>query len=155
MGFRMSHVSADELREMGAGHLARLLLHALREVQAVSLAKLHERGHPAVRTGHIPVFSGVATAGTARITDLANAAGMTRQMMGRLVRELEQEGYLHSHPDPHDQRAVTVELTPRGEAFCDDAQQVMAELEARYAELLGDGGLTQLRSALVRLAETP
>jgi DNA-binding MarR family transcriptional regulator len=150
MGFRMS-LSSQELRELGAGHLGRLLLHALRRVQATSLGKLQERGHPAVRTGHIPVFSGVAQGG-ARITDLAVAAGMTRQMMGRLVRELEEEGYVCSHPDPHDQRAVVVELTDRGVAFCADAQEVMSELEAAYAELLGGDGLAQLRTALIRLA---
>ena len=144
----------DELRELGSAHLGRLLLHALRRVQATSLSKLHGRGHPAVRTGHIPVFSGVAS-GIPRITDLAAAAGMTRQMMGRLVRELEGEGYLHSRPDPRDQRAMVVELTPRGFAFCDDAQAVMTELEAEYADLLGHDGLTDLRATLLRLAAEP
>jgi DNA-binding MarR family transcriptional regulator len=151
MGFRMSHVSPEELRELGTAHLGRLLLQALRRVQATSVGKLQQRGHPAVRTGHIPVFGQVA-AGPARITDLAASAGMTRQMMGRLVRELEDEGYVRSGPDLHDQRAVMVELTPRGVAFCDDAQQVMTEMEAEYAELLGGDGLDQLRTALARLA---
>jgi len=152
MGFRMSR--PDELRELGTAHLGRLLLHALRRVQATSLSKLQERGHPTVRTGHIPVFSGVAS-GITRITDLAAAAGMTRQMMGRLVRELETEGYVRNRPDSHDQRAVVVELTPRGVAFCDDAQAVMTELEAEYADLLGGTGLVELRAALIRLAAEP
>jgi DNA-binding MarR family transcriptional regulator len=115
------------------------------------MRKLHERGHRDLRTGHIPVFSNVA-AGGMRITDLAAQAGMTRQMMGRLVRELADLGYVTSHPDPADQRAVIVELTERGWQFCRDAQEVMVELEREYATLLGGDELAQLRSALVRLA---
>src|SRR6185295_19288107 len=91
-------------------HLARLLLRALRAVQASYIERLQQRGHPGVRTGHIPVFAGLDPGGT-RITDLANRAGMTRQMMGRLVRELADLGYLAADPDPHDQRAVIVTMT--------------------------------------------
>src|SRR6266542_3146473 len=85
-----SRPTPDEQRELADAHLGRLLLQALRRVQASSVAKLQERGHPDVRTGHLPVFSNVEEEGT-RITDLAARAGMTRQMMGRLVRELERQ----------------------------------------------------------------
>lgn len=115
------------------------------------MRKLQERGHRELRTGHIPVFGNVAAGGT-RITDLASSAGMTRQMMGRLVRELEDLGYAGSRPDPVDQRAVIVELTDRGWQFCDDAQEVMVELEREYDGLLGAGGLARLRSMLTQVA---
>jgi DNA-binding MarR family transcriptional regulator len=148
MGFRMSG-TADR-RELASAHLGRLLLHAHRRVQVDSIAKLQQRGHTDVRTGHIPVFSNVDKDGT-RITDLAARAGMTRQMMGRLVRELEALGYATSRSDPADQRAIVVALTDDGWRFCDDAQEVMTELEREYAELLGRDGLRRLREGLIRL----
>jgi|SRR6266536_5093751 len=154
MGFRMSHdarLGAAERHQLATAHLGRLLLQALRRVEASSMRKLQERGHRELRTGHIPVFGNVATGGT-RITELAASAGMTRQMMGRLVRELEDLGYARSRPDPADQRAVIVELTGRGWQFCDDAQEVMVELEREYDGLLGAGGLARLRSMLTQVA---
>ena len=147
----MSALTASEQRELGSAHLARLLLQALRRVERASVEKLHGRGHRAVRTGHIPVFANTDADGT-RITELAARAGMTRQMMGRLVRELEDHGYVASRVDPADQRAVIVTLTNRGWDFCHDAQEVMAELEAEYGDLLGDGGLDHLRTSLIALA---
>ncbi len=149
-----SRPTPDEQRELADAHLGRLLLQALRRVQASSVAKLQERGHPDVRTGHLPVFSNVEEEGT-RITDLAARAGMTRQMMGRLVRELEDLGYATSRADPHDHRAVVVSLTERGWQFCHDAQRVIVELERQYAAMLGAGGLGELKRALIRLAGSP
>src|SRR5688500_18374427 len=98
-GVRMARVSD--------AHIARLLLHALRAVQVTYLELLAERGYPGVRPGHIPVFAGLDPDGT-RVTDLAERGGMTRQMMGRLVRELERLGYVSTGTDPADQRAVIV-----------------------------------------------
>jgi DNA-binding MarR family transcriptional regulator len=131
-------------------HIARLLLQALRAVQVSYLDRLSGRGYPGVRPGHIPVFAGLDPAGT-RVTDLAERGGMTRQMMGRLVRELEQLGYLATRADPADQRAVIVSLTDRGRALGDAAAEIIAELERQYADGLGDPDLVRLKSDLATI----
>jgi DNA-binding MarR family transcriptional regulator len=145
-------------------HIARLLLRAVRAVQSTYIERLQQRGHPGLRTGHIPVFAGlnpdtVASAeGTlhdgTRITDLANRAGMTRQMMGRLVRELEALGYLTTATHPDDQRAVVVTMTERGNAIRSEAAAVISELEADYAVLLNDPDLATIKGALQRIIHT-
>jgi DNA-binding MarR family transcriptional regulator len=136
--------------------IARLLLRAVRAVQATYIERLQQRGHPGLRTGHIPVLAGLdpdSPTGT-RITDLANRAGMTRQMMGRLVRELESLGYLATATHPEDQRAVVVTMTDRGNAMRDEAGDVLAELEADYAVLLNDQDLATLKGALRTIIDT-
>jgi DNA-binding MarR family transcriptional regulator len=147
-------------------HIARLLLRAVRAVQATYIERLQQRGHPGLRTGHIPVLAGLdpeatgAGAGTAggnpgtRITDLANRAGMTRQMMGRLVRELETLGYLTTAAHPDDHRAVVVTMTERGHAIRAEAADVIAELEADYSVLLHDPDLAGLKGALQAIIRT-
>jgi DNA-binding MarR family transcriptional regulator len=144
----MSELSAEELRALPTG---RLLLQAHRRAQAASLAKLQQRGHAQVRPGHLPVITNLDPEGT-RITDLATRAGMTRQMMGRLVRELEEFGYVRSRPDPADQRAVVVSLTPRGSRFLADAPAAMQDADRDFAELLGADQLAAVREALIKLA---
>ena len=141
-------------------HIARLLLRAVRAVQSTYIERLQQRGHPGLRTGHIPVFAGLnaesdsgAAPGT-RITDLANRAGMTRQMMGRLVRELEALGYLSTATHPDDQRAVVVTMTEHGQSIRTEAAAVIAELEADYAVLLKDPELASLKGALQSIIST-
>jgi DNA-binding MarR family transcriptional regulator len=142
-------------------HIARLLLRAVRAVQSTYIERLQQRGHPGLRTGHIPVLAGLnpesaesrESAGI-RITDLANRAGMTRQMMGRLVRELEALGYLSTATHPDDQRAVVVTMTERGHAIRTEATAVIAELEADYAVMLNDPDLASLKGALQSIIHT-
>lgn len=143
----MSDLTPDELRALPLG---RLLLHAHRRAQAASLAKLQARGHSEIRLGHLPVITNLDPAGT-RITDLAAKAGMTRQMMGRLVKELEALGYVSSRQDPHDQRAVVVALTGRGTGFLAEAPAAMSEVDGDFAALLGADELARLREALIRI----
>jgi DNA-binding MarR family transcriptional regulator len=137
-------------------HIARLLLRAVRAVQSTYIERLQQRGHPGLRTGHIPVFAGLNTEGDdgTRITDLANRAGMTRQMMGRLVRELEALGYLATATHPDDQRAVVVTMTEHGRSIRTEAAAVIAELEADYAVLLKDPELASLKGALQSIIST-
>jgi DNA-binding MarR family transcriptional regulator len=139
-------------------HIARLLLRAVRAVQSTYIERLQQRGHPGLRTGHIPVFAGLNTEGGVvqgtRITDLANRAGMTRQMMGRLVRELEALGYLATATHPDDQRAVVVTMTEHGQSIRTEAAAVIAELEADYAVLLKDPELASLKGALQSIIST-
>jgi DNA-binding MarR family transcriptional regulator len=137
-------------------HIARLLLRAVRAVQSTYIERLQQRGHPGLRTGHIPVFAGLNAEGDTgtRITDLANRAGMTRQMMGRLVRELEALGYLSTATHPDDQRAVVVTMTEHGQSIRTGAAAVIAELEADYAVLLNDPDLASLKGALQSIIST-
>ncbi len=133
--------------------LGRLLLHAHRRAQAASLAKLQASGHSEIRLGHLPVITNLDPAGM-RITDLAAKAGMTRQMAGRLVRELETLDYVSSRPDPHDQRAVVVALTERGASFLAGAPAAMAAVDGDFAALLGADELARLRESLLRISST-
>ncbi|GGM08318.1 MarR family winged helix-turn-helix transcriptional regulator [Dactylosporangium sucinum] len=134
--------------------IGRLLLHAHRRAQAASLARLQASGYADVRLGHVPVLTALAEDAEMRITDLAAKAGMTRQMAGRLVRELESLGYLATRPDPGDQRAVVAALSPRGTAFLAAAPAAMSAVDEDFAALLGADDLARLRAALVKIADS-
>jgi DNA-binding MarR family transcriptional regulator len=84
---------------------------------------------------------------------LAQRAGMSRQSMSNLVRELETAGYVDVQPDPEDGRAARVRLTARSEQFCLDAANVISEVEAEWAERLGDPHLNHLRRSLHTLID--
>ena len=62
-----------------------------------------------VRPAHVPVFAGLDPTGT-NISTLATRAGISRQAMSGLVRDVESAGYVRTTPDPSDKRALVVEL---------------------------------------------
>jgi DNA-binding MarR family transcriptional regulator len=137
----------QQLADAGSDELGRLLLRAVRAVNEQVIGRLAALGHPEVRGPHTAVFANLDPGGT-RAVMLAERAGMTRQAMSALIRELETAGYLQVNPDPADGRAALVRLTARGEKFCSDAAAVITDLEAEWARHLGDADLTRLRKSL-------
>ena len=141
--------------QWGAGreHLGRLLLRAWRAVAVDGVELMRGRGHTDLRAGHLPVFGNIDADGT-RITVLAERAALTRQMMGRLVKELEELGYVKATVDPSDRRAVLVTLTERGWDYRRDADAAAAEMVASYADALGPDRIAQLEDTLRQLIMT-
>jgi len=148
------HTALHEIADAGGDGLGRLLLRAVRAVNEQIIERLTSLGHPDIRGSHTAVFANLDGGGT-RAVNLAQRAGMTRQAMSNLVRELEAAGYVVLAADPDDGRASLVRLTARGERFCQEAAVVIRRVESEYAQRLGDPDLQQLRHSLRALAEQP
>jgi DNA-binding MarR family transcriptional regulator len=88
-----------------------------------------------------------------RLTELAEAAQVTKQTAGALVDQLERAGYVRRTPDPTDARARLVRIAERGAAAVPVADAVVAEVEAEWRVHLGERRWRQLREALSRLRE--
>ena len=94
----------------------------------------------------------------ARATTLAQRAGITKQAVSQLVRELEARDYVEQVPDSTDTRAKIVRLTENGVALRAACAGVKHELQtiaiaklgkSRVSRLLRD--LTELTAALEEL----
>jgi DNA-binding MarR family transcriptional regulator len=142
----------QRLVDAGSDELGRLLLRAVRAVNEQIISRLVALGHPDIRGPHTAVFANLDPDGT-RAVILAQRAGMTRQSMSNLIRELETTGYVDVQPDPGDGRAALVRLTPRGEQFCLDAANVINDVEAEWAERMDDPHLKHLRRSLHTLID--
>lgn len=86
-------------------------------------------------------------------TEIADAAGLSKQTVGPLVRELEEEGILRVDRDPRDGRAKLVRYTPAGLDGLAEGMHVIREVEARYAEAVGPERVDELRRTLRELLE--
>lgn len=144
-----SQLDVARLAETRQQHIGRLLQRAARAFSVRAAEKLHARGHKGLSLAHTTLLSYLDLDGT-RITVLAERAGMTKQSMGQLVRELEQQGYVSRQPDLSDRRAVLVTFTEAGWRFLADASVIKQEIEGEYAAILGAERLEDLR-ALLRL----
>lgn len=133
-----------------AQEIGRLFQRAARAYSDRILEKMAERGYPGLTLFHTALIANLEPEG-ARITTLADRAGMTKQSMSQLANDLRDRGFVERTPDPADGRAFLVRFTDRGEALLRDSYDVKREVEAEYAAELGRERIETLRDALVRL----
>lgn len=111
-----------------------------------------EAGYGDVTPAQARVFQRIGPNGT-RLTELAEAAQVTKQTVGFLVDQLERAGYVERTPDPFDARARLVRITERGAATIPIGAKSIAKIEAEWAAHIGTRRMGQLRDALTRLRE--
>jgi DNA-binding MarR family transcriptional regulator len=83
-----------------------------------------------------------------RATELARLSGRHKQIVGRLVDELEELGYVERQPDPEDRRAKLVVPTERGLDQLRLGDEIVAQIEARHASEIGGRNYAEFRDAL-------
>ena len=130
--------------------LCRLLLSAARESSEAVCAGLRGRGHGA-RLSHAALVTNLDEGGT-RLTTLAERAGMTKQGMSALAKELEGAGYIARVADPTDARASLIVPTARGHRLIQDMIEEMTRIEDEMRARLGAGELEAMRRGLQELA---
>ena len=89
-----------------------------------------------------------------RPSDVAAEAGMSKQAMNYLLRELEDLGYLVRRVDPEDKRSRRIELTDRGMAARDILRTTVSAIENDMARELGPEEFAQLKTLLMALNNT-
>src|SRR4051812_29329173 len=109
---------------MSRAKLGRLPLIALvhrldRAFQTHMVREAHSRGRTDIKPAHNALF-GILGAEGERASSLAARAGITRQSMGEVIRDLVGLGILEMVPDPDDGRAKVVHYTEEGIAFTNE-----------------------------------
>jgi DNA-binding MarR family transcriptional regulator len=147
----------DESCEPGLGILAARLLFA---VQDELYTRLEEAGHGELTRLHGAVIAHLDEEGT-RATELARRSGRHKQVIGRIVDELEELGYVERRPERADRRAKLVVPTERGREVMRFSDDVIRGIERRLAASLGKTTFDEFQrtlravvDSLVRSAET-
>ncbi|WP_210516740.1 MarR family winged helix-turn-helix transcriptional regulator [Hymenobacter terricola] len=107
-------------------------------------------GYPDLRSSHVQLLRNLDPTGT-RASILAERAQVTKQTMGRLVKELFTSGYVGLEPDATDNRAQLVRLTPRGEGFLSYLASTLVDLERAFGNVLGPPRLAEFTACLHEL----
>ena len=138
------HPSDERWRQT---HLGRLLGHAMRrfdsrvlQLMAASaqapLALSNLAARDKVGAAHIHITRHLPLAG-ARLTELAQAAGLTKQSMGDLVDQCEAWGLVARSADPLDARARRIAFTPAGLDWLAAFQAAVTQAEAEFRAAVG------------------
>ena len=100
----------------------------------------------------LPTLANLDTEGTS-ISALARRAGVTRQAASQQIAALERAGYIERRASATDGRAAIIVQTRRGRALLEDALDIVENLEAAYAEHLGQARLADLKKTLLSLLD--
>ena len=115
------------------------------------LAHVRESGHE-LTVAQSRVAARIGRDGT-RLTELAEAAQVTKQTAGFLVDQLEKAGYVERVADPSDARARLVRMAPRGREVVALAREIEAEIRAEWEAHVGAGEFARLEQTMARLRE--
>jgi DNA-binding MarR family transcriptional regulator len=139
-----------DLPRLGRKPLIALVDRAHRALQSHMVREAHRRGHTQVKQSHNVVFGTLTREGT-RSVDMAARAGITRQSMGEVIRDLAQLGIVSMEPDPADGRAKLVRYTDAGLDVAYDGYSHLIELEQRMQQEFGEQEYESVRHFLERL----
>jgi DNA-binding MarR family transcriptional regulator len=101
----------------------------------LGLSNLAARGQ--ISAAHIHITRHLPMGG-ARLTDLAAAAGMSKQAMGTLVNQCEAWGMVRREGDAADARARRVVFTESGLAWLAAHQEAVAQAESELRSSVGN-----------------
>lgn len=137
----------------GAPPLPGLLRPLLDWYETRHLELMAQRGFDDVRRAHNAVFVFVPGGGI-RLTDLAEAADISKQAMGELVDELVDKGYFERVSDPTDGRAKLIVWAERGQQAHRATMAVFSRLEQELADHLADDEYREIKARLLELVRT-
>lgn len=131
------------------GVLAGRLLFA---VQNELFAALAEKGFEDLQPRHGVVMAYLDPEGV-RATELSKLSGQHKQVIGTVVDELEQLGYVARKPDPADRRAKLVCPTERGLDQMRVADSIMTGIQQRHARRLGRDRFADFKATFMDIVE--
>ncbi|WP_235037328.1 MarR family winged helix-turn-helix transcriptional regulator [Actinomadura sp. K4S16] len=137
----------------GAPDLGMLAGQLMRALQEELFHRLAEEGHPDVRPRHGTVLAFLDPAGV-RATELSARSGQHKQIVGTIVDELVELGYVLREPDPADRRAKRVVPTERGLDEIAKARAILAGIEDRHRRALGDERYAVFKDAFHEIARS-
>ncbi|RJQ76641.1 MarR family transcriptional regulator [Pseudonocardiaceae bacterium YIM PH 21723] len=126
----------------------RLLFAAQREL----FTTLADQGFGDLKHRHGAVLAYLERDGV-RATELSRLSGQHKQIVGMLVDELEELGYVERRPDPSDRRAKLVCPTERGLAQMSAADAIMAAMQLRHAQRLGEQNYRRFKEMFTDITE--
>ncbi len=145
-------MSRPQVPRLGRKPLIALVERAARALQSDMVRQAHADGHTEVKMAHNSVF-GTLHAEGARAADMAARAGITRQSMGEVIRDMVALDLLEMRSDPNDGRAKVVTYSEHGLDVAGDGFGYLHELERRFAEEFGEDEYAVARDVLERLID--
>jgi|GEM_PF-425014 len=144
---RLLDFKAQKNRLMG-----RLLSKSFRFLSDLASEQLREKGYDTFRLGHLISLIHIDVDGST-INELASHAGITKQAVSKIVKELADAGYVQTEKHPGDARSVVVTISDKGAQFMLDWKECTVVIDERFRSILGAERLDLLKDLLFELVD--
>ncbi len=111
------------------------------------LAACRARGQQSLGRADLRLLANL-NCGTTYSSELARRLGVSRQAIGKLVKNLVEEGLVKLETDPEQRNLKRIVITPEGEKWINEAVGELNRMERTLAERLGEERLAVLREVL-------
>lgn len=128
------------------GFLPRLSDYIYHRLMILTQAK----GHPGLKLSFGQVLLHIGEDG-GRIQKIAAIQDVSKQAISAIVAELEALDYLRREADPRDARQIVLRFTQHGKSLIADSVSSLTELEAEFADILGESAVQQLNASFQHL----
>ncbi|MCO4291517.1 MarR family winged helix-turn-helix transcriptional regulator [Solitalea sp. MAHUQ-68] len=142
----------EQLKDLRKKSLSRTV-HNLRMHLSSRLTKrIHEMGYPSCSFQHTAIFANIDIEGT-NIVTLADRANISKQAMSKLVKDIEEMGYVETIKDPKDSRALLVILTDLGAELIINVQSCIKEIKDEVESVISKDKLDTFMSIATEINE--
>ncbi|WP_185955251.1 MarR family winged helix-turn-helix transcriptional regulator [Solitalea koreensis] len=100
------------------------------------MSRLQKIGYQNCSFQHTGVFANIDPEGTNVVT-LAERAGISKQAMSKLVKDIEELGFVETRKDPKDSRAILVQLNEKGTQFIIDVYNCIDDIRNELENVVG------------------
>ena len=135
------------------GNLGFLLAKALQRWNEVLYEGFVARGYPEIRPSYGSILLPLFEEEGLQMGELADRAGLSKQTMTTLIRDMREKGLVRRIRDQDDARVYRIYLSGRSRKFRQVAEEVLAELENEVRQRLTEPTSKQLRTALQALRD--
>lgn len=129
-------MDAEHIESIRQNNFGIMLFSLIEDYEQRFSAEYRQAGFADIRRPHGHVLRYLDRDGT-RITDIAQRTGITKQTIGKLVRELERLDYVEVVGVPGDGRIKLVRFSARGRELIELSRQALQRIHAYYAKVVG------------------
>ncbi|MBK6286401.1 MAG: MarR family transcriptional regulator [Gammaproteobacteria bacterium] len=147
---RRGKLTQEDLDFYKSNNIGQALIEVARDYQKSALDAYAKVGHGKLQASHQSLLLHLGLEG-ARMTDLAERAGVSKQTMGQIIDEVEALGYVERTPAPYDRRAKIIKFTDKGIDLIKIGTIIGENIQQRYAQYIGPKMVTLLHKILVEL----
>jgi len=131
---------------------ARLFLDSFRAFETELAQRLSKEGFSDITSSNFNILRHLNPEGM-HLSALAKDAQISKQAIGKMIKDLVNKGYVSLTPDQHDARAKHVRLTANGQKLIELAIIAVTDMEQRYQTMLGKENYALLRQSIINICD--
>ncbi|RAJ10982.1 DNA-binding MarR family transcriptional regulator [Chitinophaga skermanii] len=113
---------------------------------------LAELGYPDFKIADMGLLANIKLEGTIN-NELAKKARITKQAMSKVVKSLEQAGFIYTKKHETDNRATVIFLTVKGKELMLASSATVQKIDEFYSNIIGKEDTEKLREILYKLID--